>query len=73
MFVNTKLGSSQDRVLKSLRSIEGVEEAHALYGVYDLIIKIRALTFDRLKEIIKIHVRQTAGVANSVMLTIIDQ
>ena len=72
VLVNTELGSSQDRLIESLRNIEGVEEAHALYGVYDLIIKIKALTLDKLNEIIKLHIRQTAGVISSLTLMIID-
>ena len=72
VLVNTELGSSQDRVIESLRNIEGVEEAHALYGVYDFIIKIKALTLDKLKEIVKLRVRQTAGVTSSLTLMIID-
>jgi len=72
VLVNTESGLSQEKVMESLRSIEGVEEAHALCGVYDLIIKIKALSFDKLKEIIKLRVRQTAGVTNSLTLMIVD-
>jgi DNA-binding Lrp family transcriptional regulator len=72
VLVNTELGSSQDIVIESLKKIDGVEEAHALYGVYDLIIKIKALTLDKLKEIIKLRIRQTAGVTSSLTLMIID-
>jgi len=72
VLVNTDLGLSQDKVIKSLRNIEGVEEAHALYGVYDFIIKIKALTLDKLREIIKMHIRLTAGVTNSLTLMIMD-
>lgn len=72
VLVNTELGSSQDNVIESLKNIEGVEEAHALYGVYDLLIKVKALTLDKLKEIIKLGIRQTAGVTSSLTLMIID-
>ena len=72
VLVNTGSGSSQDKVLETLKNIEGVEEAHALYGVYDFIIKIKALTLDKLKDIIKLHIRQTAGVTSSLTLMIID-
>lgn len=72
VLVNTELGSSQDKVIESLKKIEGVEEAHALYGVYDLIIKIKALTLDKLKETIKVRIRQTAGVTSSLTLMIVD-
>ena len=33
VLVNTDL-NSQDKVMESLKLVEGVEEAHALYGVY---------------------------------------
>ena len=52
VLVNTDLGS-QDKVIESLKLVEGVEEAHALYGVYDLLMKIKANSFDKIKEIIK--------------------
>ncbi|MGB8781330.1 MAG: Lrp/AsnC ligand binding domain-containing protein [Candidatus Bathyarchaeia archaeon] len=39
------------RLMKALREIKGVEEAYPLYGVYDIIVRTRAGTMDRLKEI----------------------
>ena len=35
VLVNTDIGS-QEQVWKTIKLVEGVEEAHALYGVYDL-------------------------------------
>ena len=64
VLLNTGLGEFQDKLIESLKLIEGVEEAHALYGVYDLMIKIKALTLDKLKDIIKLHTRQVAGVTS---------
>jgi DNA-binding Lrp family transcriptional regulator len=49
VLVNTDL-NTQDTVLKSLRQVDGVEEARALYGVYDLLIKIKAISIDKLKR-----------------------
>jgi DNA-binding Lrp family transcriptional regulator len=73
VLVNTDLGSSQDQVIESLKLIEGVEEAHGLFGVYDLMIKIKATSIDRLKDIIKLHVRQVAGVTSSLTLMLVDR
>jgi len=73
VLVNTDLGSSQDQVIESLKLIEGVEEAHGLYGVYDIMVKIKASSIDRLKEIIKLHIRQVAGVTSSLTLMIVDR
>jgi DNA-binding Lrp family transcriptional regulator len=57
VLVNTDLGA-QDKVIESIKLVEGVEEAHALYGVYDLLIKIKVISIDKLKEIIKLRIKQ---------------
>lgn len=72
VLVNTDLGS-QDKVIESLKLVEGVEEAHALYGVYDLLMKIKANSFDKIKEIIKLRIKQITGVTSSLTLMIVDQ
>ena len=37
-------------LMKELRKIKGVQEAYPLYGVYDIIVKTRADTMNRIKE-----------------------
>ena len=71
VLVNTEMGS-QDKVVESIKLVEGVEEAHALYGVYDLLVKIKAISFDKLKEIIKLKIRNMTGVTSSLTLMIIE-
>lgn len=73
VLVNMDIGLSQDKLIESLKLIDGVEEAHALYGVYDVIIKIKALTIDKLKDAIKLGIRQAAGVTSTLTLMIIRQ
>jgi len=38
------------QLMKALKEIKGVEEAYPLYGVYDIIVRTRADTMDKLKE-----------------------
>jgi Lrp/AsnC family transcriptional regulator for asnA, asnC and gidA len=38
------------KLMKALREIKGVEEAYPVYGVYDIIVRTRANTMDKLKE-----------------------
>ena len=71
VLVNTDL-DSQEKVKESLKQIEGVEEAHTLYGVYDLIVKIKANSIDKLKEINKLHIKQVAGVTSLLTLMIVE-
>ena len=63
VLVNTDLGA-QAKVLDSLKYIEGVVEAHALWSVYDLALKVKANSVDKLKEIISTSIRKLGGVSN---------
>jgi Lrp/AsnC family transcriptional regulator for asnA, asnC and gidA len=49
LFINTEEYDPQ--LMKSLKKINGVEEAYALYGVYDIIVKTKADTMNEIKEI----------------------
>ena len=44
---------TENKVLKQLRSNEGVQEAHVVVqSVFDVVAKVKAETFDKLKETI---------------------
>jgi len=62
----------QKKVLESIRQVKGVEEAHALWGIYDLMVKITANSIERLKEIIVNNLKQVVGVANTLTLMLIQ-
>ena len=62
----------QKKVLESIKQVKGVEEAHALWGIYDLIVKITANSIERLKEIIVNNLKQVVGVANTLTLMLIQ-
>ena len=71
VLVNTNIGE-ETQVLKNIKNVEGVEEAHALWGIYDLMVKIKAQTVDRLKEIIKLRLQKLTGVSNVLTLMIVE-
>jgi DNA-binding Lrp family transcriptional regulator len=71
VLVNTDL-DAQDRVIENLKLVNGVEEAHALYGVYDLLIKIKAVSIDKLREMTKLQIKPIAGVNSSLTLMIVQ-
>ena len=48
LLVNT--GAFDPSLLKALRNIRGVEEAYAVYGVYDIVVRTSASTMRSLKE-----------------------
>ena len=63
---------AQEKVLENLRLVDGVEEAHALYGVYDLLIKIKGNSIEKLKEITKFRIKPIAGVNSSLTMMIVQ-
>ena len=69
VLLNTDL-DAQDEVVDSLRLIDGVEEAHALYGVYDLLVKVKAKNIDELKNVTKSRIKQVVGVTSSLTLVL---
>jgi DNA-binding Lrp family transcriptional regulator len=62
MLVNTDIGEER-QVIEKIKTIEGVEEAHALTGLYDLLIKVQAKSVDNLKDNEK-RLRKLSGVSN---------
>jgi DNA-binding Lrp family transcriptional regulator len=69
VLVNTNVGE-QTEVLERLKHVEGVEEAHTLWGVYDLMLKVNAGSSDRLKEIVRSHLRQPGVTMLLTLLTV---
>ena len=64
---------SENQVLKDIKKIEGVEEAYISYGVYDLVVKIRADYMDDLKNIISNNLRKIKKVRSTVSLILIEE
>ncbi len=72
MLLNTDISAAQGGILESIKQVEGVQEAHALFGVYDFLVKVKAVSIDELKNIAKAHIRRVAGVNSSFTLMIDD-
>lgn len=56
VLINCEYGFEED-IIKELKELPGLVEAHQAYGSYDLIAKISADTIDKLKEVITWHIR----------------
>jgi len=71
VLVNAEIGGEEE-VLQEIKKVEGVEEAHTVYGVYDIIAKIRAETMDKLKEIVTWHIRRINKVRSTLTMIVIE-
>jgi DNA-binding Lrp family transcriptional regulator len=72
VLINTEIGSEPD-VLKELKKIESVKEASAVYGVFDIVARVRAETMDKLKEIVTWHVRRLDKVRSTLTMIIVEE
>jgi DNA-binding Lrp family transcriptional regulator len=71
VLINSEIGSEEE-VLKELGKVEGVTEAYIVYGVYDVVAKIRADTMDKLKDIVTWHVRRLNKVRSTLTMIVIE-
>ncbi|MGD0995319.1 MAG: Lrp/AsnC ligand binding domain-containing protein [Candidatus Bathyarchaeia archaeon] len=64
---------SEDNVLKQLRNINNVEEAYVSYGVYDLVIRVKADTMEELKDSVTHKIRTIKQVRSTLTLIMMEE
>ena len=67
ILINVEPGS-EDNVLKELRKINNVEEAYVSYGVYDLVIRVKADNMEELKTSVTHRIRTIDQVRSTLTL-----
>lgn len=70
--INTEIGY-MDAVLEEVRAIEGVQEAHSVFGVYDIIAKIEAGDMSRLKNIVTARIRGLNNVRSTLTMIVMEK
>ncbi len=71
VLINAEIGSEEE-ILRELLKVEGVKEAYVVYGVYDVIAKIRADTMDKLKDIVTWHVRRMSKIRSTLTMIVME-
>jgi len=71
VLINAEIGSEEE-VLKELNKVEGVVEAFVVYGVYDVVAKIRSDTMDKLKDVVTWHVRRLNKVRSTLTMIVVE-
>jgi DNA-binding Lrp family transcriptional regulator len=72
VLINTEIGSESD-VLKVLKKVDGVVEAYSVYGVYDVIAKIKADSMDKLKEMVTWNIRRLDKVRSTLTMIVTEE
>ena len=71
VLVNVEVGA-ESRILNQLRNVPEVVEAWSVYGVYDLVVKIKAENPEKLKQIVIERIRKIDGVRSTLTLIPIE-
>jgi len=72
VLINAESGM-EDKVLKELKEIEGVNEAYFSYGVYDIIARVEAESMEELKDLITRRIRALSKVRSTLTLIITEE
>jgi DNA-binding Lrp family transcriptional regulator len=62
----------EDQVLADVKKVAGVEEAYVSYGVYDVVVKIKAESMNALKDVITNRLRKIQNVRATLTLILIE-
>ena len=71
IFVRVNLGTS-DQVLYDIKQIPHIQEAHVVYGKFDILAKVEASTMRELKHIVTHTIRQVPNVRSTRTLIVMN-
>lgn len=71
VLINTELGSVPE-VLDTVKKINEIKEAHAVFGVYDIVTKVEVVSTHNLKEIVTMKVRSINQVRSTLTMIVME-
>ena len=71
VLINADLGTERD-LLDELGKIKEVKEAHFVYGIYDIMVKVEAESLDKVKDIVTWKIRSLANVRSTLTMIVIE-
>jgi DNA-binding Lrp family transcriptional regulator len=64
---------AEEQVLKDAKAIGGVQEAYVSYGVFDLVMKVKADSMEKLKELVTHSLRTIKNVRSTLTLILTEE
>jgi DNA-binding Lrp family transcriptional regulator len=71
VLINCDLGSEEE-IIREVKKLSEVIEVNGVYGVYDIVVKIKSDTMDKLRETITWHVRRIDKVRSTLTMIVIE-
>jgi DNA-binding Lrp family transcriptional regulator len=70
VLINAEIGAEAE-VLKELKNISEIKEAHMVYGVYDIIARVETDTMQELKDVISWKIRRLDKVRSTLTMIVV--
>jgi DNA-binding Lrp family transcriptional regulator len=71
VLMNAELGH-ETTLVNELKKTPNVTEVYAVYGVYDVIVKVEAESMEKLREAIATKLRKLGGVKSTLTMIIVE-
>jgi len=71
VLMNAELGH-ETNLVNELKKTPNVTEVYAVYGVYDVIVKVEAETMEKLREAIATKLRRISGIKSTLTMIIVE-
>lgn len=72
VLMNAELGF-ENKLVNELKKTPNISEVYAVYGVYDVIVKVEAPTMDQLRDTIATRLRRIDGVKSTLTMIIVER
>jgi len=70
ILINVEIGA-EGEVLKSLKPVSEIKEAHLVYGVYDIIARVETETMQELKDTVSWKIRRIDKVRSTLTMIVV--
>ncbi|MFW9914034.1 MAG: Lrp/AsnC family transcriptional regulator [Candidatus Thorarchaeota archaeon] len=71
VLINSAIGA-ENNVLTALQEIDAVVETYIVYGVYDIIAKVRGPSMDEIRTIVHGEIRKIPEVRNTLTMVVVE-
>ena len=67
VLVNAELGTEED-VIREIRKLSEVKEAHLVYGMYDIMVKVEGPSVEKVKETVNVKNRKMDNIRSTLTM-----
>ncbi len=71
VLINCEIGKER-QILEEIKKVPEVNEAYLLYGVYDIIVKIKGKTNEEIREVMLSKIRRIKGIRRTLTMLVVE-